>query len=49
MEKLTNYCHEELLSGGLLELEMGTTANREWGRKNLPPSSINYGKETKNL
>lgn len=43
------FTHEELLSGGLLELEMGTTANREWGRKNLPPSSINYGKETKNL
>ncbi len=36
------FTHEELLAGGVLELQMDTEPNKDWGKDNLPPSNINY-------
>lgn len=36
------FTHEELANGGTLELVMGREPNTEWGRDNLPPSSVDY-------
>lgn len=33
--------HGELMKGGKLEFTMGTEANKQWGRKNAPPSMSN--------
>ena len=36
------FTHEELMAGGVLELAMGPLPNKDWGRDNLPPSSIGW-------
>ena len=36
------FTHEELMAGGVLELAMGSLPNKDWGRDNLPPSSIGW-------
>ncbi|MCQ2183946.1 MAG: glycoside hydrolase family 92 protein [Bacteroidales bacterium] len=39
------FTHEELVGGGVLELEMGPVPNFDWGKDNLPPSAISYNVE----
>ena len=34
------FTHEELMAGGVLELRMTSKPDRQWGRENLPPSSL---------
>jgi putative alpha-1,2-mannosidase len=34
--------HRDMANGGLLELEMGNTPNREWGTTPPPPSQGSY-------
>jgi alpha-1,2-mannosidase, putative len=43
------FAHEDLVKGGLLELQMGEKPNLEWGSKesDLPPSSNDYKSITK--
>ncbi len=36
------FTHEELLQGGELRLTMGESPQKEWGKSELPPSSLNY-------
>ena len=36
------FTHEELMAGGVLELQMDSVPNKDWGKDNLPPSNINY-------
>jgi len=38
------FTHQELAKGGVLELEMGSQPNKDWGtdKNTLPPSSIDY-------
>lgn len=36
------FTHEEITAGGTLELVMGPTPNKDWGRDNLPPSRLDY-------
>jgi len=38
------FTHKELMAGGVLELTMGSTPNKEWGadEATLPPSSIDF-------
>lgn len=40
----TWFTHQELVSGGLLELEMGDKPNKQWGsqKEDLPPSEIDF-------
>ena len=37
------FTHEELTSGGVLELVMGPQPNKNWGKENLPQSFLDYG------
>ena len=34
------FTHEELMSGGVLELEMSGCPNPDWGRRQLPVSRL---------
>jgi len=38
------FTHDDIISGGTLELEMGNLSNKQWGSEptDAPPSSINY-------
>ncbi|HYG38050.1 MAG TPA: GH92 family glycosyl hydrolase [Cytophagales bacterium] len=36
------FTHEELINGGILELEMGNIPNKKWGVSSPPPSALDY-------
>ena len=36
------FTHEELIGGGVLELQMGPEPNKDWGKDELPPSRLDY-------